>query len=229
MRKGKLFGVGVGPGDKELVTLKALRIIKEADVIAVPLMKNGERTAFNIIETYTENKFVMDCAMPMNKDFDELQKNYMKISDMIEEKLIDGKNVAFITLGDPTVYSSYIQINSIILKRGYETEIIPAVTSFCAAAARLNIPLCERDEPLVILPSSYDNVKEGVKLSGTKVLMKAGRSISDIREFLRDENLLDKSVMVECCGMENEKIYRNLDEVNEKSNYFSLIIVKETK
>ena len=77
MCKGKLFGVGVGPGDKELITLKALRIIEEADIIAVPLMKSGERTAFNIIEEYIGNKPVMDCIMPMNKDFDELKKNYL--------------------------------------------------------------------------------------------------------------------------------------------------------
>jgi len=229
MYKGKLFGVGVGPGDKELITLKALKIIKETDIIAVPLMKSGERTAFNIIEEYVGNKPVMDCVMPMNKDFGELKKNYLKISDMLEEKLAEGKNIAFITLGDPTVYSSYMQINSIILQRGYETEIIPAVTSFCAAAAKLNMPLCERDEPLIILPASYKGVREGVRLKGAKVLMKAGRSISDIRDILREENLLDNSVMVECCGMENERIYRNLNELNEKSNYFSVIIVKEIK
>ena len=229
MCKGKLFGVGVGPGDKELITLKALRIIEEADIIAVPLMKSGERTAFNIIEEYIGDKPVIDCIMPMNKDFSELRKNYLKISDVIEEKLAEGKNIAFITLGDPTVYSSYMRINSIILERGYETEIIPAVTSFCAAAARLNMSLCERDEPLVIIPASYDNVREGIKLNGTKVLMKSGRSVFDIRDILNEENLLDKSVMVERCGMENEKIYKNLNELDYKSNYFSVIIVKETK
>lgn len=89
--------------------------------------------------------------------------------------------------------------------------------------------LCERDEPLVIIPASYDNVREGIRLNGTKVLMKSGRSVFDIRDILNEENLLDKSVMVERCGMENEKIYKNLNELDYKSNYFSVIIVKETK
>ena len=89
--------------------------------------------------------------------------------------------------------------------------------------------LCERDEPLVIIPASYDNVREGIKFKGTKVLMKSGRSVSDIRDILSGENLLDKSVMVERCGMENEKIYKNINELDEKANYFSVIIVKETK
>ncbi|MDO4301192.1 MAG: precorrin-2 C(20)-methyltransferase [Clostridia bacterium] len=225
--KGKLYGVGVGPGDKELITLKALRILKEADIIAVPQMKSGERTAFNIIEEYVKDKEIMNCYMPMSKNFDELQKNYNKIADIIEDKLNMGRNVAFITLGDPTVYSTYMQINSIILKRGYETELVPAVTSFCAASAKLNMSLCERDEPLIILPASYEGVREGLKLKGTKVLMKANRAVIEVRNILREENLIDKSVMVECCGMKNEKIYRNLNNLDEKSSYFSVIIVKD--
>lgn len=227
MTKGKLFGVGVGPGDKELVTLKALRALKEADIIAVPLMKSGEKTAYNIISEYVEGKETMEFLMPMSKNFDELNKNYRKIASKIAEKLNKGKNIAFITLGDPTVYSTYMQINEIINKKGYETEIIPGITSFCAAAARLNMPLCERDEPLIILPASYKEVREGLKLRGNKVLMKASRSILEVRDILREENLINKSSMVECCTMANEKIYKNLNDLNEKSSYFSIIIVKE--
>ncbi len=229
MKIGKLYGVGVGPGDKELITLKALRILKEADVIAVPLMKSGERTAFQIIEDYVSDKEIMDCVMPMSKNFDELQKNYNKISDEVEKHLKNGKDVAFITLGDPTVYSTYMQINEIILNRGYETQLIPGITSFCAAAASLNMPLCTRDEPLIILPASYEDVKDGIKQKGTKVLMKANRAIFDVRDILREENLIDNSYLVECCGMENEKVYKDLNEIDEKTSYFSIIIVKDEK
>ena len=227
MIKGKLFGVGVGPGDKELITVKALRIIRESDIIAVPLMKSGEKTAFNIIKDYIGDKTILECGMPMIKNKEELDRNYEKVSDIIEEKLLEGKNVAFITLGDPTVYSTYMRINYIIGKRGYETEIIPAVTSFCAAAARLNISLCERDEPLIIFPASYDEIKEGLEFKGTKVLMKANSSILDIRDILREKKLIDKSVMIERCGMENEKIYTNIDELDKKTSYFSIVIIKE--
>lgn len=227
MKKGKLYGVGVGPGDKELVTIKAVRILKEADIVAVPLMKSGERTAFNIISDYVKDKEIMDFLMPMSKNYCELNKNYEVIADKLTEKLDKGKNIAFITLGDPTVYSTYMQINSIVLKKGYETELVPAVTSFCAAAARLNIALCERDEPLIILPASYKEVRYGLKLKGNKVLMKAGKSILEVRDILKEESMINKSSMVECCGMDNEKIYKNLEELNEKSSYFSIIIVKE--
>ena len=227
MSFGKLYGVGVGPGDKELVTLKAIRILNESDVIMAPVMKNGEKTALNIVEEHIKGKKVIDCSMPMTKDIQKLNENYEKISDTVEEYLKEGKQVAFITLGDPTVYSSYMQVNEIILKRGYETELVPGITSFCATAARLNMSLCERSEALTIIPSSYENVREGLKANGNKVLMKAGKDILEIRDILKEEGMIDKAVMVECCGMENEKIYRDLNELEEKTSYFSLIIVKE--
>ena len=227
MKQGKLYGVGVGPGDKELITLKALRILQESDIIMVPMMKNGEKTAFHIIEDYVKDKEIIECNMPMSKDFDILQKNYEIFSDEVEGYLKQGKDVAFITLGDPTVYSSYMQVNEIMGKRGYETEVIPGITSFCAAAARLNMSLCERNEALTILPSSYENVREGLHKSGTKVLMKANRAILEVRDIIREEGMLDKAVMVECCGMENEKIYKDLSELDDKTSYFSIIIVKE--
>ncbi len=224
---GKLYGVGVGPGDKELVTLKALRVLQECDVVAVPKMKSGETTAYNIVADYIPEKPVLECPMPMHKNFDELQKNYEAIADRVEERLQKGENVAFITLGDPTVYSTYMQINAIILARGYETELIPGITSFCAAAARLNMPLCERDEPLIVLPASYKEVKEGIRLRGNKVLMKANRAVMEVRDMLAEAGLLESSSMVECCGMPNEKIYRSMADMHESSTYFSIIIVKD--
>ena len=225
--RGKLYGVGVGPGDKELVTVKALRILREADVIMAPKMKSGETTAYNIVEEYIREKTVIECVMPMSKDFEALSRNYEALADQIEEQLKDGKSVAFITLGDPTVYSTYMQLNEIIRKRGFETGIIPGITSFCAAAARLNMPLCERNEPLLILPASYEQSKESLHFPGTKVLMKANREILNTRDLLIEEGLIDHAVMVECCGMENEKIYYDMRELKEKSSYFSLVIVKE--
>ena len=120
-----------------------------------------------------------------------------------------------------------LDVNEIILKRGYETELVPGITSFCATAARLNMSLCERSEALTIIPSTYENVREGLRAKGNKVLMKAGKDILEIRDILKEEGMIDKAVMVECCGMENEKIYRDLNELEEKTSYFSLIVVKE--
>lgn len=227
MKKGKLYGVGVGPGDKELITLKALRVLRESDVIMVPVMRSGEKTAFGIVEEYIDGKEIVECRMPMTKDLKVLNENYEAICDNVSDYLDQGKNAAFITLGDPTVYSSYMQVNELMMKRGYETEIIPGITSFCAAAARLNMSLCERDETLTILPSSYKNVREGLHTQGTKVLMKANRAIIEVRDILREEGMIDQAVMVECCGMENEKIYKDLNELDDRTSYFSIIIVKD--
>lgn len=224
---GKLYGVGVGPGDKELVTYKAVRILQESDIIMVPLMKSGERTAYDIVQDYIEGKTIIDCSMPMIKDIMKLRQNYENIADEVEKYLKEGKQVAFITLGDPTIYSTYMQINDIILHRGYETELIPGITSFCATAARLNMSLCERDETLTIIPSSYKNVRESLKRPGNKVLMKAGRDILEVRDILEEEGLLEKAAMVECCGMKNERVFHDLKELDEKTSYFSLIVVKE--
>lgn len=227
--QGKLYGVGVGPGDKELITVKALRVLQEADVIMVPKMKSGETTAYRIVEEYIRDKEVLECYMPMSKDIEALSRNYEKLADTIEAHLKKGDKVAVITLGDPTVYSTYMQLNAIILGRGYETEIIPGITSFCAAAARMNLALCERDEPLLILPASYEKSRESLHHPGTKVLMKANREILNTRDALIEEGLIDQAVMVECCGMENEKIYHDLRKLEEKSSYFSLVIIKDEK
>lgn len=227
MIKGKLYGVGVGPGDKELLTLKALRVLREADIIAVPLMRSGARTAYDITEDYIGDKEVIEFLMPMTKELEKLEKNYSEIADKLEEHLREGKNIAFITLGDVTVYSSYMQINRRILERGYETELVPGIPSFCAAAARLNMALCERDEPLVILPANYENIEEQLDMKGTKVLMKASRHAGAVRDILNKKGLTEQAVMVECCGMENEKIYTDLNDIDEKSSYFSIIIIKD--
>ena len=225
MKNGVLYGVGVGPGDKELVTVKALRVLKEADIVAVPVTKSGAAAAYEIVREHIEEKEIQKYYMPMTKDFDELERNYTEIADSVEAYLKEGKNVAFITLGDPSVYSTYMRINEIIRERGYHTELIAGITSFCAAAARLNISLCDRDEPLVILPASYD-IDEGLELEGTKVLMKANRAVLEVRDKLKERGLSGSAYLVEKCGMPGERVYRNIDELEDQTSYFSIIIVK---
>ncbi|MCR4942978.1 MAG: precorrin-2 C(20)-methyltransferase [Clostridium sp.] len=132
--------------------------------------------------------------------------------------------MAFLTLGDPCVYSTYIYIHKLIKSAGYETEIVSGVPSFCAAAARINEGLVEKSEELHIIPASYQ-IEESLDFSGTKVLMKSGKKISSVKEKIKEKNL--NAVMVENCGMENEKVYMDIDSINEDASYYSLIIVKE--
>ena len=227
MSKGILYGVGVGPGDPELLTLKAVRILKEADVVAVPDKGAGEQTALNIVRSYVEGKDRVDCNTPMTRDEEKLEASYTENADKLCALLDEGKNVAFITLGDPTVYSTYLYIHRKVLSRGYEAVLIPGVPSFCAVAARLNQSLCEGAERLLIVPASYENLEESLDVKANKVLMKAGKSIGELQDTLRRRGELDRASMVENCGMENERVYERFSDMEEKSGYFSVVIVKD--
>lgn len=225
--KGRLYGVGVGPGDPELLTLKAIRIIKEADVIACPGEDPKESVAYAIVlKAYPEleNKELLGVPMPMTKDKNVLEENHAKGARLLAEFLDQGKNIAFLTLGDTTVYSTYIYVHEKILEMGYEAEIVSGITSFCAASAAFNMGLVEKDEELHIIPASYQ-IEEALKLPGTKVLMKAGKKMGQVKEILKKT---DAGVfMIENCGMEGEKIYKGAENIPENAGYYSLIIVKE--
>jgi precorrin-2/cobalt-factor-2 C20-methyltransferase len=208
-----------------MLTLHAVETLKNADVIAVP-DTGGEKTALKIIEEYIAGKKLVDCSMPMTRDPERLRQSHEACTEALCALLDQGLNVAFITLGDPTVYSTYMYVHRLVVGKGYKAEIVNGITSFCAAAGRLGISLCDGKEALHIIPSSYDGHDELLTFPGSKVLMKSGKKINHIKEKLDRYGLLGKAKMVECCGMENEKIYNSLQDLNEDSSYFSIIIVK---
>ena len=225
--KGKLYGVGIGPGDPELLTLKALRVIRESKVIALPGKEPRETVAYKIVEgAYPEiaEKELLAVDMPMTKDPVKLEASHNAGAAAIMAYLDKGMDVAFPTLGDPTVYSTYIYVHKRVQAAGYETEIVSGITSFCAVAARLNTGLVEKAEPLHVIPASYQ-IEEALKLSGTKVLMKAGKKMAEVKKILLEQQI--PASMIENCGMENERIYRSPEEIPEDAGYYSLIIVKE--
>ena len=208
MEKGTLYGVGIGPGDPELLTLKAVRLIREAQVIALPGKEAKETVAYRIAVQ----------AVP------ELEENHRLAAEAVERELDAGKDVAFLTLGDPTVYSTYLYVHKRVQADGYPTKIVSGVTSFCAASAELDTGLVENSQQLHVIPASYQ-VEDALKLPGTKVLMKAGRKMGQVKEKLQ---AMDAEVlMVENCGMEGQKIFRGADEIPESAGYYSLIVVKE--
>ena len=230
--KGKLIGLGVGPGDPELLTLKALRIVKESDVIAIPGNAVKESVAYKIVKAVCpelDEKTLLPIRMPMTKDPQVLEQNHEKAADDIEEWLAKGVNVAFLTLGDPTVYSTYMYVHKRIMQRGYETEIVSGITSFCAVAAKMNISLAEMAEPLHVIPATYhaEHMEDVLELSGTKVLMKSGKKLKQVKESILRSG--QPAVMIQDCGMDTEKIYKSAEEMPEEAGYYSLVIVKEKK
>lgn len=226
MNKGILYGIGVGPGDPELLTLKAVRLMREADVIAVPDKGSGNKTALNIVREHVTDKELMFCPTPMVRDEAVLDKAYDDIADRIAVLLDEGKTVVFITLGDPTVYSTYVYIHQRIIARGYTAQLIPGVTSFCAVAARLNKSLCERSERLLIVPASHKDLSDCLDVDANFVFMKAGSEIGVLQDKLAERDLLDGASMIENCGMENERVFDKFADLSDTSGYFSVVIVK---
>lgn len=226
MMYGTLFGVGIGPGDPELLTLKAVRAIRACPVIAIPGKKKEDIVAFQIASQVIDDLCDKECIeveMPMIKDPEILAQYHQKGAEQIIDCLKTGKNVAFITLGDPTIYSTYLYVHKRVTEEGYQTEIVNGIPSFCAVAARLNIGLVEQDEMLHVIPASYP-IEDALQMPGIKVLMKAGKKLSQVRQVLKSRDC--QVVMIENCGMENEKVYYSIDEIPDAAGYYSLLIVK---
>lgn len=227
--KGKLYCVGIGPGDPELLTLKAVRLLNECDVIAMPKGDNEIMTAKEIIKQVVDidKKEQLYIYMPMTKDMALMDKAHEEAKVAVTELLDAGKNVVFITLGCPTVYATCIYVHKLVLAAGYESELVAGVTSFCAVAAKLNVSLCERAEPLIVLPGSYKDSMKFLDVPGNKVLMKSASEIEKVRDELEERGLLNHAAMVERCGLPGEKVYRDLKDIDKNSSYFSIILVKE--
>ena len=227
---GKLYGVGVGPGDPELMTLKAVRLIRECHAIVIPESGKETNVAFEIARGAApeiEEKEKIQVSMPMIREKSRLKESHDKAAEQIAEELLKGKNIAFLTLGDPSIYSTYIYIHNRLTAQGYETEIVPGIPSFCAVAARLNEGLTEASEALHIIPASYDGVEEALQLKGTRVLMKSGKSIGTVKTILNNMENPPSVKMVERCGMQGERVFQGLDDLDEDASYFSILILKD--
>ena len=163
----------------------------------------------------------------MIRDEAALDAAYEKNADLVCAALDEGKDVAFLTLGDPTVYSTYLYLHQKVVARGYEAEIIPGVPSFCAVAARLGMSLCEKSERLLIVPASHKDMSDCLDLDANLVFMKAGKEIGALKETLAGRGLLDKASMVANCGMEGELVCPKIADLPDGTGYFSVVLVKK--
>ena len=227
MEKGKLYGVSVGPGDPELMTFKAARAIQEADVVAVPNIGHGRRTALSIAAEYIEGKPQIECSTPMTRDAQVRQAAYAENARRICEHLAAGRNVAYLCLGDIGVYASFAPVNEQVRAAGYEVQIIPGITSFSASAARLGIVLCEGPERLLIAPVMAADVDDILDVKANKVFMKSGKAIYELRDKLAERGELDCASMVANCGLPDEKVFPHFADIEDDTDYFSVVIVKE--
>ena len=225
-KQGILYGVGVGPGDPELLTVKAVRVIREADVVAAP-NPGTSRAALDIVPASTAGKPILDCPSPMHRDRAAAKAAYARTAEDICALLERGKTVAMLTLGDPTVYSTYMYVHRLVEEKGYEARVIPGVPSFCAAAAALGTPLCEGKERLLIIPAGYESLEESLDVEANKVLMKAGRSITELQDLLRRRGELDRASLAANCGMEGETLYPHFADMDDPTGYFSIVIVRD--
>lgn len=226
MKKGILYGVGVGPGDSELLTLKALRVLQNADIIAVPDKGSGTKTALAIVKQFVEGKELLFCPTPMIRDRAKLEQGYTEIADRLCTLLDAGKTVAFITLGDPTIYSTYMYIHQKVAARGYDAVLVPGVPSFCAAAARLGVPLCEGAQRLLIVPAGSP-LRDAMDITANKVYMKAGRGILELQDRLRQAGKLEGASLVANCTMEGEEVWPRFGDMTQPTGYYSLVISRE--
>lgn len=239
MKQGKLYVVGVGPGDPELLTLKGARIIGNVPCIVVPKgREEGESLALSIARNAVslEGKEIMEVHFPMMKTMrgehgKTLDAEWDRAAGRILEKLEGGSDMAFLTIGDPTIYSTFFYLYDRLTKAspGQEIEIIPGVSSINASASRANVSLGLGDSAIAVIPATYeDNLREVLEKFDTIVLMKVHRVFPGVRRVLDELDLTAKAVYVSKAGMEDERIVSDITTLKEEDmNYFSLVIVRK--
>lgn len=231
MTQGILYGIGVGPGDPELLTIKAIRHIRESDIIILPAAAKEDCHAWQIaVQAYPDikQKEVICLPFPMTRKQDLLAEAHQQIYERIAAFLEAGKTAAFLTIGDPSVYSTYNYIHHRVLEHGGRAFIVSGVPSFCAAAGALGISLADHKEEIHIIPGSYD-IADTFQLSGTKVYMKSGRKLAELKDALKEASK-EHSFEVFCvenCGMEQERKTTGMENLNPDAGYLTIVIVKE--
>ncbi|TKH04586.1 precorrin-2 C(20)-methyltransferase [Peribacillus simplex] len=231
---GTLYGLGVGPGDPELITVKAFRVIQESPVIAYPKKRKGSKSyAHRIVEVYIrpEEKDMLGLVFPMTKDQAILDREWNGTVEKVWQKLNEGKDVAFVTEGDPLLYSTFIHMMKLMQELHPEVEIktVPGISSFNGSASRLGIPLADGDDHVAIVPArdDYEAMKKAIEDHDAVVFIKVAKVIDLMITVLKDLDLLEKASVVTKVTSDEEVIWKVSELEGLELEYLTLMVVRK--
>lgn len=232
---GRFFGVGVGPGDPELLTLKALRVLQSCSVICTP--KKGEHSqsyALGIVRNYLDpcRQELLELIFPMKRDLDLLPTYWRAATEQIVARLRAGQDVAFITEGDPLLFGTFIYIYELLRQAepAVAIEVVPGISSVNASAASALLPLATTNDRLAIVPASYarDELRDILERFDTVVLLKVNDVFDQVLDTLEVLGLADCAVYVRRCTSHDEEIVRDVRSLRgQKIDYLSQVIVRK--
>lgn len=227
----KFYGIGVGPGSSELLTIKAVKVLNDLDILITPKAKGDMKSvALKIADEHIgSNVEIRERVFPMSLIKEDMEDAWNEISAEIENEVLAGKKVGFITLGDPMVYSTYIYLLK-RLESNIPVETIAGITSFQGIASGNNFPLVEGDAPLLIYPctNEIDKIEQAILNNDSIVLMKVYKKFKEIIKLIEKHELKDYSILVSNASKETEKVYKDVTKIDEeKISYFSTIIINK--
>jgi len=232
-KTGTLYGIGVGPGDPELITLKALKVLNRVPYIfASCSTKNSYSLALSIVRQHLNGAGIERLPFPMTRNPRRLQDAWEQNARRVLEVLDTGQDAAFVTLGDPLTYSTFGYLLKTIKRLHPEVRIItiPGITSYSAAAALTHIPLTEGEESFYLVSGALGaaKLKEVIDKSDNIVMLKTYRHFDEIYTALEELDLLDRATCISRCGLEGETIIENLRDLKGREvPYLSMIIIKK--
>lgn len=233
VKPGRFYGVGVGPGDPELLTLKAHRILTTAAVVCAPKRNySADGYAYNIIKGFVDptKQELLELVFPMSKDRARLIPFWEENIAQIMERIREGKDCAFITEGDPFLYSTFIYMWEMMRERHPEVpvEVVPGVTSINACSCIADYPLANGDERIAVIPATYEveKLRQVLREFDSVVLMKVNSVFEQVLHVLEEEGLVDAAVYVKKAGAPEQEIVRDIRTLSgRKLEYLSLIMV----
>lgn len=236
--KSTFYGIGVGPGDPELLTLKAFNILNRVDIIFAPKAKSKDDSlAREVIENILDKKKeFIELEFPMTKDKEELKKRYKNSAKIIVQKINSGQRTAYLTIGDPLLYSTYIYLIEALkeISPSLIIETIPGISAFSAVAARFSYSMAEKNEKICIcpVPDDLNDLKKTIMDHDTIVIMKVAKKLPKVVKLLQEMGHSQNAIFGSRVGMAGEKLVKGFADntsLSEKEGYLSTIIVRKKR